>query len=92
MNGSKRHLNAQIDNPICASRANCRNVSINISRTHKRVVIQDRNRQFDDVLMQGEEMAQFLSELKVFAKENPKALIQEALATAIEPYVAQKWC
>lgn len=66
----------------------CLNVGMCASKTNRTVRILDRNKVFEDIFVQGEEMAQFLQELKQMS-DLP---IGEAIAVAAAPYIARKWC
>ena len=68
------------------------NVGVKISKVNSQVLIQDRDRVFDDILMQGEEMQQFLEELKLASRVMPDLSIRDALVVVTAPYIAGKWC
>lgn len=68
------------------------NVGVKISKANNSVLIQDRDRVYDDILMQGEEMQQFLQELKSASRVMPDLPIRDALVVVTAPYIAGKWC
>lgn len=63
------------------------NVGVRFSKAKNNVCIVDRDQVFEDILMQGEDMAHFLSELKQMA-DLP---IGDAIAAAAAPFIASKW-
>lgn len=68
------------------------NVGVKISKANQSVLIQDRDRVHQDIVMQGKEMQQFIQELKDVSRAMPDVSIRDALAVVTAPYVAGKWC
>lgn len=63
------------------------NVGVRFSKAKNNVCIVDRDQVLEDILMQGEDMVHFLSELKQMA-DLP---IGDAIAAAAAPFIASKW-
>lgn len=95
MNKFKRYMKAQPVFPISPAATYARpvsNVGVTISKANRRVLIQDRDRVYSDILVEGEEMSQFLDELKTATRDMPNVPIGQALAAISAPYFVEKWC
>lgn len=88
---SDSKIASQTFSPI-ASGVKPLNVGVCVSRTNRNVRIFDRNQVFEDILMQGEDMNQFLQELKQAHIDKRDLPIGDVIASIAAPFVASKWC
>lgn len=85
------HIPAICDRKPAASAMPIPNVGVTISKANRNVRIYDRDRVFQDILMQGEDMNNFLTELKSAQAMMPDLPIKDALVVVTAPFIAGKW-
>lgn len=67
------------------------NIGVRISKANRQVRIQDLDRVYDDILMQGDDVSKFLEELKQATRAMPDVPIKDALVILTSTYVAENW-
>lgn len=77
--------------PPSGSACTVPNVGVTISRSNNNVRIRDLDQVYEDILVQGDEMAEFMSALKNATTTMPTVPIKDALVIVTAPFVGNKW-